>query len=249
MDRGAECLARPSVHLGLSRIQAAPPRPHPRVRLRPARSRARCHDVARGARNYDPTTKHQAAFGCVPLPPSISPEGSYGGVGFGAVKGPELAVCRSDRAACLMAQYARVIAEADADRYVGTNPAEGGPGGRGSALQHVTWSALLSVFIGRQQAELYLHTHEAANPAREGVYNQMDRANNVYGLRLVAGLPCVCLNLGEALSAADLAGQAERLASQLRPKIRREVDAGRVCTVAETAGGQLQLSRGCGQPR
>jgi hypothetical protein len=77
----------------------------------------------------------------------------------------------------------------------------------------------------------------------------MDRANNVYGLRLVAGLPCVCLNLGEALSAADLAGQAERLASRLRPKIRREVDAGRVCTVAETTGGQLQLSRGCGQPR
>jgi len=191
---------------------------------------------------------HQKAFGCVPLPPSISPPGTYGGIGLGAVKGPELAVCQSDRAACLMAQHARRLAEGDASAYVSAHPSEAGPGGRGNAVQHVTWSALLSVFIGRERAQLFLHTHEAANPAAEGEYNQMDRANNFYGLRLVLGVPCVCLTLGEVLTAGDLAGQVESLASRIRPRIRAEVDAGRVCTVAETTQG-LRLSRGCGQPR
>jgi len=189
--------------------------------------------------------QHQKPFGCVPLPPSRSP-----GTPFDGVKGPELAVCRSDMAACIMAQYARQIAEGDARDYVTGNRAEDGPGGKGNALQHVTWSALLSLFIGRQQAELYLHTHEAANPDTEhGEYNQMDRANNFYGLRLVAGRPCVCLSLGEALSTGDLAAQAERIASLLRPKVREEVDQGRVCTVGKLSDGGLQLSRGCGQSR
>lgn len=118
--------------------------------------------------------------------------------------------------------------------------------GPANAYRHMMYSSLASVMLGRTHAELWLHAHEwgGKNDPEE---NQMDRANNWYGLRLADSFgACVCLNGGEQFfHPGPLRERISELAGFISPHIDREINAGRACWIIP--GSPPRLKEGCGE--
>ena len=128
---------------------------------------------------------------------------------------------------CYSAQQSGDRATSLATQHYGDPAGAVGSTGKANAFQHIYLAASLTIKMGPDVAARWLTIHEWRVPHWLGQFNQMDRANNYYGIQfgmwILQQRPMGLFDVREwYVSARE---------DELEPLIRQFVDAGLACTI------------------